>query len=333
MELDILSHFGFEEDPFADPEPFESADLKMLRSEIRRAAEGRAWLAVTGVKGAGKTFATHEALFGMRAHLIRTLGADRQHYRGANIDAAIMMDISEERMRSGREARRRQLERVLGEASRQQPIVILVDEATSMPHQLFTEIKFLRDSLRFGTDPKNPSRADRRPLFAVVMIGWPSLATRIEMDNELRPRVRRYKMQGLSRDEVHRYIEHLGLSRVCPKDVRNVLADFVRYPLHISNRIQEGMERAFFRGDKTIKVEDISRDITELYRIVKANGILLKDIAEESGMSVACVHSAVTGGRVSEKTKDRLMGVLMKKESELKGESDAAQADGAQKAG
>lgn len=326
MELDILKRFGLNEDPFADPEPFESQDLQTLRAEIRRCAEGRGWLCVTGVKGAGKTFATYDGFFHADCRLVRTLGGDRFRYRGSQIDGALFEDLTEERPRAGREARRRQLERILGEASKDKPVVVLIDEATVMPHQTFTEIKFLRDSLRYGADPRNPRRPDRRPLFGVVMLGWPSLSARIESDNELRPRVRRYKMQGLSRAEVHGFIEHVGLTKVCPKEVRNILADFVRYPLHILSRIHEGMERAYYRGAKQLSVEDVSRDISELYRMAKQHNLTLKDIATETGLSVSCVHAAVNNGLASDKTKEKIQAFLQEKEAQLRGESDAATA-------
>jgi type II secretory pathway predicted ATPase ExeA len=273
---------------------------------------------VGGSAGSGKTYTTYEALARVDCHLVRSLCGDRHHFRATQIDSAIYQDLTSEMPRQGREARRRQLERVCGEMSRERDIVVLLDEATGIPRQVFTEIKFLRDALRYGSDPQNPRRPDRRPLFAVVMIGWPSLAMDIEKSNELRPRIRRKMMGGMARSEVARFIEHLGLAGVVEKDVAGLIADHVRYPLHIMDRLREGMERAWARGDKRLRVDDVSLDVTEMYRLVKRAGLRLKDIADTTGVSVASVHNVVNGGTSSERTREAVQKAIQSKLDQLR---------------
>lgn len=323
MASDMFRHFGLADDPFANPEPFESADFRETCAEVARTIEDRGWILVSGAPGSGKTYTTWEALARVDCRLVRSLCGDRHHFRATQIDSALYQDLTSETPRNGREARRRQLERVLGEMSREKDIVVLLDEATSIPRQVFTEIKFLRDSLRYGSDPRNPRRPDRRPLFSVVMIGWPSLAMDIEKSNELRPRIRRKPMGGLARTEVARFIDHLGLGGVVGKDVASCIADHVRYPLHIMDRLREGMDRAWARGDKRLTVEDVSLDVTEMYRLVKRAGLRLKDIAESTGVSVASVHNVVNGGTASERTREAIHKVIQEK---LAGIRDEAQA-------
>lgn len=318
MGSDMWRHFGLKGDPFANPEPFESADYKETCATIASTIEERGWLLVNGGPGSGKTYTTYEALARTPCRMVRSLCGDRHHFRATQVDAAIMHDLSQESPRLGREARRRQLERVLGEMSREDDVVVLMDEATSIPRHVFTEIKFLRDSLRYGSDPRNPSRPDRRPLFAVVMIGWPSLAMDIEKSNELRPRIRRKPMRGLSRSEVGRFIEHLGLADVMGKDVVKLVSDHARFPLHIMDRLREGMERAFARNGKTVLGSDITLDVTEMYRQLRTSGVRLKDIAEVSGVSVAGVHHVVSGGSASQKMIDTVQAAIQSKLDEMR---------------
>lgn len=322
--MDLYRHFGLRDDPFANAEPFESADYKAVRAAVARAVEDRGWLLVYGVPGAGKTFSTYEAVYAMEnCRVVRTLSGHRKAFEGTNIDSAVMEDMTDEKPRQSREARRRQLERILGEATRDGEVCVMIDESTSMHQKLFTEIKFMRDSLRFGADPRNPRRMDRRPLFSVIMIGWPSLAARIEKSNELRPRIRRLEMQGMARSEVYKFIEHLGLSGVCPKEAAQEIADKVRFPLAIMDRLREGMERAWSRGSKTISREDMALDVCELYRLVKRTGVKLREIADATGKSIATVSTAVNGGAVSENTMQEIEKFLQARAADQRGESAA----------
>jgi len=328
--MDMFSHFGLKEDPFAYPEPFESADFKDVRAAVQRCARDRGWLLVHGTPGSGKTFAVYEALAAVeRVKVVRLLGGNRRQYYVTNVDAALFLELGEgEAMRSNREARRRQLERVVGQASRTQDILVLADESTLLPGTTFTEIKMMRDSLHFGSDPRNPHRPDRRPLFSVVMIGWPCVADRVESSNELRPRIVRKAMQGMARTEVVRFVEHLGLAKICPKETCSAIADFSRYPLVIMDRLREGMGRAWQRGARTISAEDVTMDVSELYHLVQRTGTKLKEIAEGAEVSVSTAYQIIhntyprNGARSQEKY-DRVAALLQGKLAENRGDGAA----------
>jgi len=294
--MDLFRHFGLDENPFADPAPFESAEFKEVREAVHRTIRERGWLLLSGTPGSGKTFAAYDALArAENCRVVRTLGGNRRWYHVNHIDQALFEDLTDERPRSAREARRRQLERILGQISREQDICVLIDEATVLPRQTLTEIKHMRDSLRFGADPRDPRRPDRRPLFSVVMIGWPSLEDEIARSAELRPRIRRKRMQGLARSEVAAFVRHLGLARIAPKAVCDALADNSRFPLAIMDRLIEAMERAYARGARVLDVEDVAMNVSDLYRLTRQTGVTLKAIAEANDISVTTAHQIVNG--------------------------------------
>ncbi len=332
MSGDMFTHFGLKEDPFAYPEPFESADFKKVSTSVQRCARDRGWLLITGTPGSGKTFAMYEALASLEnVRPVRLMGGNRRQYYVTNVDNALFLDLADgtETMRSSREARRRQLERVVGQASREKDVLVLADEATNLPATTFTEIKMMRDSLHFGTDPRNPKRPDRRPLFGVVMVGWPCVADRVESSNELRPRIQRLEMQGLARSEVVRFVEHLGLAKICPKETCNAIADFSRYPLVIMDRLRYGMERAWQRGDKAVSTEDVTMDVSELYHLVQRTGTKLKEIAEGAQVSLSTAYQIIhntyprNGARSQEKY-DRVAELLQGKLAERHQDGAAA---------
>ena len=307
---DMWKHFGLERDPFVWAECFESADVREVKRRVKAAVADRAWIAIIGGPGTGKTFALDHARTAVDCHWVPVLAGSRKWVKSGAIDEAIMLELAQESAVRSREARRRQMRRVLGEASRQKPILLYLDEATDILPSTFTEVKFLRDSLRFGSDPRNPKRQDPRPLFGVIMVGWHSLADIIRRSAELRPRIHIVMMKGLAKSEVHEYVEQLGLARACPKKVIELITDQCRYPLAINERLSLGLERAWLRGDKTLLVEDVTIDETDLFILAQRYGIRAVDLVKRTGLSPATVSQAMNGAAIGQRSKDTLKAEL-----------------------
>ncbi|HRU06581.1 MAG TPA: ATP-binding protein [Candidatus Brocadiia bacterium] len=328
--MSMFKHFGVDQDAFEYPEPFESADLASVRQAVQDAVARRGWLLVSGPPGAGKTFAVTTALEDAECRTIRILGGDRSETRASAIDAAIFEDVaSHELPRRSREARRRQIERILGLAAAEQPLAIYCDEATWIRPGFLTEVKLMRDTLRFGADPRNPRRADRRPLFAVVMVGWPGMEQRVVNSSELKPRIRRYRMQGLAKNEISRFCDHLGFSKAAlPPETRAALAQ-ARWPLAVRDRLLDGMDRAWQRGSKVITPDDVAASLADLMRMASAFGVTLRQAARETGISVSTASTMVSGAynittARAEQNEAKLRGWLQDKIAEGRGDIAAA---------
>jgi len=325
MDHETLEHFGLERDPFVWAELFESGDVKALRRQLRALVADRGWLSVIGTPGSGKTFALEHLLAELDVHYCELLCAERSRMSAGLIDEALMYGVGDEPIRRSREARRRQMRRVLGEASRQKPVLLKIDESTHVRPNVWSEVKLIRDTLRYGTDPKNHRRQDPRPLFSVLMVGWPSLADRIRRSSELRPRIQLFEMKGLTRAEVSDYVVHLGLASAVPKRVRDAIADRARRPLLVNERVQVGLTNAWLRGASTLRVEDIALNDADVFLLAQQHGISQADVVKATGLSKGTVSQVWNGKEAGETSKNKVLSHLTEKLADLRAQEDDRQ--------
>ncbi|MBN2435612.1 MAG: ATP-binding protein [Spirochaetes bacterium] len=149
---------------------------------------------IVGEKGTGKTFVKRKIIGKYQEKssfkVVEITPIDDNVKNITQIMAAMIDDISGEPIRRDSESRRRQLRRVLGDSSQNYTIILAIDEAQDLHKSTIRGIKKLHE-LGWGTHDK---------LFTVLFFGQPSFETKIN-DDELGPRIRKIKMQPLTKAE------------------------------------------------------------------------------------------------------------------------------------
>jgi Cdc6-like AAA superfamily ATPase len=165
---------------------------------VRETIERNGFSAVIGEKGTGKSHAMRQVIGKYEQKggfsVITITPMNEQVKNITQIMSAMIEDISGESPRRDVEARRRQLRRVLGDASSK--IILSIDEAQDLHKSTLRGLKKIHE-LGFGTKDK---------LFSIILFGQESLKDRIS-DDELKPRIRRHHMKGLTEKEKLEFID------------------------------------------------------------------------------------------------------------------------------
>jgi len=297
--MDIYRHFGLRKgDPFLAAPRFDWTGTKRIATEMRRAAKESSWLLLYGPPGAGKTEGMNAFVeqCGKDYHIAHCLSTAREDLQMTCVHQAFVLDLDMagrlgERPTKHRESRVRQLLRLLAMCRREKPVILMLDEASRIGTAFFDDIKFLRDLRWSGDDIRS-----RRPYFAVVMLGWESLAKRIARSDQNRIRVRRWELPPMAQAEVHDFVAHVGLSRVVPEATRVALfRSGIRYPGEIAHALRTAMERAAARGLKQVRPEHLLNDVAAIARALRDRDISFATVARQSGHSPALVTRVLSG--------------------------------------
>jgi len=292
MDADVYTHFGFARgDPFLRGRRFDWTGLRRIANRLRRAVRHREWVLFFGPPGAGKTEALNEFA---EAHeddywVARVLANDREMVGMNTIHHALIEDLNladlEARVPRRREARMRQIVRLLGVRSEEKPVLLVMDEASHFCLPVLDDVKFLRDQLWRGRRDK----ADRRPHFAVAMFGWASLAKRVAASRQNRIRVQRHEVPPMSQAELEGFVAHVGMRRVVPAEARRTLWQVARYPGEVRYALLEAMERAMVRGSRVVRPEDLLAGAGGVGEALRTRGIRWREVAQAAKASEATV--------------------------------------------
>lgn len=201
MRIHARQHFGLGVDPWARL-VIETADAVRVASMVEAAVEAQAFVSILGVRGAGKTRAVRAALRGhARVRVVEPLRLTRERLHMGDIETAIVRDLSDEAPRRSGEARSHQVRRILGPASREDRIVLLLEDAHVLHHATVTALKRLRELAWLG----------RSPLLGVALVGQ---RDRTEKLPEVALRSDRVTLAGLSREEAVRALDAAGYAGV-----------------------------------------------------------------------------------------------------------------------
>lgn len=200
--LAVMAAFGFEEDPF-ESYIMETTDQKMLSRLLRMAIDGKKMISVVALWGQGKTTAlnlafsqVNESSRKKKIEAIRLVTPDSERVIYSDIEKAMILALSKETCMRTKEIRARQVRRIIGEASREQDIVLVLDNAHRMHPATLRAVKALREMEWLG----------QSPLFTVVMVGQfdPVGAAKRGVE-EVRMRTDKLVMKGLTAQEAAAY--------------------------------------------------------------------------------------------------------------------------------
>ncbi len=194
-KYEVLENLGFTSVPFKKFKQ-DTLDSSRVKKILNMAVGDRGMLSIVGERGIGKTTAIIEGLSGCSARVINVDPADRERLTIGDIEKEMVMALSDEKPRAGRVVRAKQLRRIVGEASRKNEIVLVIEEAHRLHGQTLRSIKTLREMEWMG----------ERGLFTVVFVGQSDPMNKAGVA-EVRLRSDSVQMQGLTGKEVSAYIQ------------------------------------------------------------------------------------------------------------------------------
>jgi type II secretory pathway predicted ATPase ExeA len=245
-KLELLVNFGFKNDPFKSIQ-FKTGDGLRIKRILDMAVKSNAFVSIVGNRGAGKTRAVATALKDMNALPVVVRSADKARLLISDIEQAMLLDLSEEKPKRGREVRSRQLRRVLGEASRKQFIVVIIEEGHRLHGMTLRALKTLREIDWMG----------ETELFSVVLLGQSDPMNKAGMA-EVRLRADSVEMYGLSKSEIAAYIEKTvgHIFETAAIDLISAMPE-ARNFLDLQNIIINLMRLAATHGRKQVTQTDI----------------------------------------------------------------------------
>ena len=201
MRIHTRVHFGLGVDPWAGM-CMETADAMRVAEMVEAAIEAQAFVSVLGSRGIGKTRAVRAAL---RRHetvkVVEPLRLTRERLHMGDIETAIVRDLSDETPRRSGEARSHQVRRILGPASREHRIVLVLDDSHVLHHSTLRGLKRLREFVWLN----------RSPLLGIVLVGQRDRTATLP---EVGLRSDRTTLAGLSQAEVVCALDRTGYSAV-----------------------------------------------------------------------------------------------------------------------
>ncbi len=308
-KLEVLSVFGFSRDPFKGF-LMETADSLRIKRLLKMGVESRAMLSIVATYCQGKTSALDLAFRDIDCTVVRLFTPDKERVVVSDIEKALILGLSNESCKRTKEVRARQIRRIIGEAAKIKPVVLVLEEAHRMHGQTLRALKTFRELEYHGMSP----------LFTVLMIGQYDPMTKRGVD-EVRLRTDTVKMKGLAPIEAKQYV-----LQTVGKNFEDDAAEALSR-LEVANNygeLQEAiinlMNRALQHGSK--KVTPVH--VFEMYNggikeLMKKARVSLEDLSKETGIPKSTLslvtnekQGTMTDDKMSE-TRNAVAGVLAKR--------------------
>jgi len=211
IKLQTLRHFGLRRSPF-DGEIGESADVFLsedhifIREMMLEAARYSGFVAIHGEVGCGKSTMRKGVVKALRDEDIQIIFPqilDKRRITASSLLDAIVMDITDDKLKQSMEAKTRQAINLL-KTRRQNGLrqVLILEEAQLLN---IWAIKHLKQIYEFEDGYQK--------LIGIILIGQPELAARFDETQypqlrEVTRRVTSAEITGLAQEDIGRYLKH-----------------------------------------------------------------------------------------------------------------------------
>ena len=245
-KLEVFSSLGLKVDPFHKAS-FDTGDSLRVRRILTMAVESRAMVSIVGPRGMGKSRAVTGALDKIGCRVVLVEKSDKERVSISDIEQAIILDLSDEAPKRGGEIRARQLRRIVGEPSRKQQIVVVIEEAQRLHGSTLRSLKTLREIRWMGESE----------LFTVILIGQSDPMNRAGV-SEVRLRTDCVHMQGLTSTEAAGYVRAtLGkFVDETAEDAISALPQAKNY-LELQKLLVDLLSYALMSGREQVTAEDV----------------------------------------------------------------------------
>ena len=181
------------------------------------------------------------------AHVVMPLRLAREQLHMGDIETALVHDLSDETPRRSGEARSRQVGRILGAASQQAPVVLVLDDAHCLHHRTLRALKRLRELTWFK----------RAPLLGIVLVGQRD--TTAAMD-EVRLRADHLWLEGLTPAEAQRALETVLGAVITPEAAAALSKSrYARYWLDVQAAADACLADARAHDARRVTVQTVRR--------------------------------------------------------------------------
>lgn len=246
-KLELLAEFGFSNDPFKQTS-IKSHDHVLIGKVVSLAVKGRSMVAVIGERGIGKSNAVRSALGKLKnVRLVAPMANDIHKLHIGDIEQALILDLSNEKPKRGRELRARQLRRIIGEASTRMDIVLVIEEAHHLHGMTLRSLKRIREMEWMG----------KAELFSVLLVGQSDPMNKPGV-SEVKLRADAVQMKGLSPEEVEDFISRSMKSAVVPDAVKRIAGQPGTHNFEdLKDIMFRLMEQALLAGRRQVMLDDI----------------------------------------------------------------------------
>lgn len=291
-----LRELGLVYNPFdraiqSSEQVFESRDLVRLQDAITAAVYSRSMLVVIGPPGAGKTTTTYDMLTqgksveGRKLVVIRDIVTRIEELNVGQIEYKILEQIKAATgdttpIRSSAVARTTQLQRMLGEFSKQHELVLVLEDGHKMNKQTLINLKRLRE-LRYNL---------RERLLTIIILAQPAMRAVLEDLPEVFMRSEVLEMQGLSAEEVGKYLDF----KLCPAgkstldlftpDALTAIRKGLHWPLRINHHMTRLLQEAVELGEIPVPLSLVEKYVTHensLHSLFILSGMDLTEVQRE----------------------------------------------------
>ncbi len=278
--LEVLDAYGLRKIPF--PSVYmQTADSLKIGRLLGMAMSAKRTIAVVGDRGIGKTWAIEAALKGKDCHIVHCERNNKERMLIDDIERDLISALGNgENPRRMGQARGSQIRRVVGEAARQKPVVLLIEEAHRLHPSTLRSLKSLLEKDWMGV----------RPLLTPVLIGQYDPLSK-EGVSEVRLRSDTVQMHGLSAAEAKEYITQTVGRHFDPEAAEATSRlEQARNYLELQEAIIKLMERALMSGRRIVT----AIDVLDIYgggikEIMSRTGVEASEMARDLGMSKAQV--------------------------------------------
>lgn len=246
-KLETFVNLGFNRDPFKGT-THKTGDSVRINRILPMAVNAHAIVSIVGERGSGKTKAVLDGLRKLKVCQVIVRSTDKQRLLISDIEQAMILDLSDEKPKRGREIRARQLRRILGVASEKHEIVLVIEESHRLHGMTLRALKALREMDWMG----------ETELFTVVLLGQSDPMNRAGMA-EVRLRTDTIQMQGLTSKEINHYIQDT-VGHIFKDEVKLAVCQMeeARNFLNLQNILLALMGRALAEGRDVVLPEDVA---------------------------------------------------------------------------
>lgn len=244
-----LAAFGYSRIPFEDVR-IPTADGNTLKRLFKMAADSKAMVSIIASYGAGKSTAIETALDGLNCHALMLNLADKENMKIHDIERAMIRRLApSENISRDRDTRARQVGRVVGEAGREKPVILIIEESHVMHFQTLRALKRIREYDWMG----------RRPLMAIILIGqYDKLKSASLAECHRGTRSDSYRLQGLAPSEARLYINETVGEHFEHEAVKAISElPCARNFLDLQEAIIDTMKQALSNGTKKVTILDV----------------------------------------------------------------------------
>jgi type II secretory pathway predicted ATPase ExeA len=315
--LEILDSWKFKRDPFKGVR-LETADSLRTKRLLNMAIDSKAMFAIVAERGCGKTEALSLALKDRDVHVVNLLTPDKGRVVVSDIEKGIIIALGRgEKCKRTKEVRARQVRRILGQASEEKPVVLILEEAHRMHGQTLRALKTFREMTWKG----------KGPIFTTVMVGQYNPLHKDGV-SEVRLRSDVVYMKGITSSEIKKYIDET-VGRCFSDDAKEAVAKLkhARNFLELQEILIVLMGKALQGNAKEVT----AIEVFEVYggglkELMKRVNMTLPQLAEATGIHKSTL-SLVTNGKQNsltdstyEETRAAITSVLRKQLKDTKGE-------------